>query len=269
MPASASLHPRLRHLGVATAALLLAACSTGKTTGPTTPVPVAPASAISAAAPLRTELGCIDRTGSLPTWFTARAISAIADQIEQAVVGPMPPAVFHLRDMSATSYSPDAEITTVRLAAVPNAPDPPELSGNPYESAADGELLRARELAVVGWEQSLAKAQAAAAQEADRLRAIVLPTDDTATDVLGCPLRAPDLLGTTGDRHLFIASDLLASGPQQDLTPGAGDLAGVRVTVAFYCVDLAGACADRVEQFTDLLRQAGVTDITVVDPQEM
>jgi hypothetical protein len=38
-----------------------------------------------------------------------------------------------------------------------------------------------------------------------------------------------------------------------------------KVTIALYCVELAFTCAARAMTFTEVLRQAGATDITVVD----
>jgi hypothetical protein len=258
--------------------LTSAACS-----GHADPSPVSPATTAAAAGPTvvpvegddqvqrpeRHDVSCIDRTGSVPDWFVRRALHHVAGRIESAVPGPMHRAVFHLRSMSATSYAPEAEIATVEIAAVPAAPRSPPLSENPFLARRNsGELARYqrdRETWLAGLEATRAFARSAA----ERVRALTLPADHAGTDVLGCLLRAPDLLGTTGERTLFVASDLVPSGPQQDSVPAPGSLAGVPVTVAFYCADLASTCAERVGAFSRVLGDTGAGPVTIVDPQNL
>lgn len=228
-------------------------------------------SAGAAAAPERAAsayLACIDVTTSIPRWFVERALGRVADDIEASVTGPMQQATFYLRSTVATSYWPDAELGTVQLTAVPRPPDSPQLSPNIYEQAANDGAMAEYRMALTTWKGTLDKARATAGVEAARVRSLDPRPDATGTDVLGCPLRAPGLLGTDGDRRLVIFSDLLPSGPQQAGLPAAS-LRGVAVTIAFYCTELANTCAERLAAFSDLLRGAGATDITVVDPQAL
>lgn len=260
----------VRPIAVASVALLLSGCSAAASP----PSQAQPAPVVAAAVPLTpkpalTELDCIDRTGSLPPWFTQRALGRVADEVEKAVNGPMAAARFYVRSTSSASYSPDAEITTVTLAAVPPPPQAPVPSTNPYLRAQNNQQEAAYRDQLATWTRSLDTARGAAREQAGTLRALTLPVDTTGTDVLGCPLRATDLLDVAGERRLFIASDLVATGPQQDIGLPAGSLAGVTVSIAFYCRDQAGACATRIAGFRDRLRQAGATDIAVIDPQNM
>jgi hypothetical protein len=219
--------------------------------------------------PARYEVACLDRTSSVPAWFLERALAHVATRVENAVTGPMQPAVFHLRSMSADSYAPEAEIRTVELTAVPTAPPSPPLSDNPFQSRENNRTVAAYEQQRAQWEANLAASRTTARAAAARIRELELPVDHTGTEVLGCVLRAADLLAVDGDRSLFIASDLVASGRQQDAGPAPGSLAGVQVTLAYYCADAASACAERSAAFMDVLRQAGARDVTVVDPQNL
>jgi hypothetical protein len=257
-------------------------CADRTAPGPAGPVAssansVAPSSAVAPAStevdqvqrPARHEVDCLDRTGSVPVWFRERALAHVAKRVEDAVTGPMEPAVFQLRSMSADSYAPEAEIRTVELLEVPTAPRPPPLSDNPFQNRENTRALAAYEQERAQWEAGLEASRTAARAAAGRIRELDPPVDNTGTDVLGCVLRAVDLLGADGERSLFIASDLIASGRQQDTGPAHGTLSGVRATVAYYCADPASTCTERVNAFTDVLRQAGATDITVVDPQNL
>ena len=219
--------------------------------------------------PARYAVACIDRTSSLPPWFIDRSLQYVARQVEDAVTGPMQRAVFHLRSISSNSYAPEAEIKVVQLDAVPMPPPRPTPSANPFLAQQDRQHAEAYERAHEAWVAGLNASRTFARRAAADIRALKLPADTQGTDVLGCLLRAPSLLGSEGERSLFVASDLVAHGRQQDSGPPPGSLSGVGVTIAFYCADLASACAPRVASFTDVLRQAGATDITVVDPQQL
>jgi hypothetical protein len=236
---------------------------------PTSSVAPAPAVDDQVQRPIRHEVSCLDRTSSVPTWFLKRALAHVATRVENAVTGPMQPAVFYLRSMSADSYAPEAEIRTVELLQVPTAPRPPPLSENPFQSRENTRALAAYNQERVQWEAGLEASRTAARAAAGRIRELDPPVDNTGTDVLGCILRATDLLSGDGERSLFIASDLIASGRQQDTGPVPGTLSGVQVTVAYYCADPASTCVERMGAFTDVLRRAGATDITVVDPQNL
>ena len=219
--------------------------------------------------PARHEVDCLDRTSSVPVWFLKRAMAHVATRVENAVTGPMRPAVFHLRSMSSDSYAPEAEIRTVELTAVPTAPRSPPLSDNPFQSRENSRAVAAYQQERAQWEAGLEASRTTARAAAARIRELELPVDHTGTEVLGCILRAADLLDVDGDRSLFIASDLVASGRQQDTGPAAGSLADVQVTIAYYCADAASACAERVAAFTDVLRRAGARDVAVIDPQNL
>jgi hypothetical protein len=171
--------------------------------------------------------------------------------------------------MSADSYAPEAEIRTVELTAVPTAPRSPPLSDNPFQSRENSRAVAAYQQERVQWEAGLEASRTAARAAAARIRELELPVDHTGTEVLGCVLRATDLLDVDGERSLFIASDLVASGRQQDTGPAPGSLADVQVTIAYYCADAASACAERIAAFTDVLRRAGARDVTVIDPQNL
>ena len=180
--------------------------------------------------PARREVACLDRTSSVPAWFLKRALAHVATRVENAVTGPMQPAVFHLRSMSADSYAPEAEIRTVELTAVPIAPRSPPLSDNPFQSRENSRAVATYGQERARWEAGLEASRTTARAAAARIRELDMPVDHTGTEVLGCVLRATDLLDVDGERSLFIASDLVASGRQQDTGPAPGSLADVRVT---------------------------------------
>jgi hypothetical protein len=231
--------------------------------------PASPATDDQVQRPARHDLSCVDRTGSVPPWFTQRSLRHVAGRIANAVTGPMQPAVFYLRSMSANSYAPEAEIATVELSAVPPAPRPPDLSSNPFSRKENSERKAVYERELTAWRGGLEATRAFAEASAARIRSQTLPVDDTGTDVFGCLLRASDLLGTDGERSLFIASDLIAAGRQQNDAPAPGSLSGVHVTVTVYCADLASTCARRASAFTDTLRRAGAGDVALIDPQNL
>ncbi|MGQ0576958.1 MAG: hypothetical protein ACT4RN_22565 [Pseudonocardia sp.] len=251
----------------AVAAVIVAALSGCAWDAEAAAPPAPPASAQPAAA--RHEVFCLDYTTSIPQWFRARLLAHVAGVVEDAVTGSMGEAEFHLRRTTANSYAPEAEMLTVHLPAVPAGPTPPTPSANPYETARNAaEQARFDEEHRI-WSADLEVARAAAAVEAERIRSLNPPVDGSGTDVRGCPLRAPALLGPDGDRHLFVGSDLAASGRQQDVTLPAGSLTDVRVTIVPYCADLAGICQQREAEFTGFVEQGGATDITVIDPQDL
>ena len=278
---SSTRSPLLRYLAVlATAGLAAGLVACGDPAGPdAAPPPAATASPAPTVVPIATDeqvqrparhdVSCIDRTGSVPEWFVRRALRHVAARIEDTVTGPMRPAYYYLRSMSATSYAPEAEIATVELSAVPVAPRPPPLSENPFDTVGNSAKMRTYEQERQNWLSGLAASRAFAHASAERVRSLSLAVDNSGTDVLGCLLRAPDLLGADGDRSLFVASDLVPSGPQQDARPRPGALAGVEVTVGYYCADQASACAQRVDTFVGVVRDAGAERITVVDPQNL
>ena len=221
--------------------------------------------------PIRHEISCLDQTSSVPMWFLKRALAHVATRVENAVTGPMQPAVFQLRvaSGSADSYAPEAELRTVELMAIPPAPRPPLLSENPFQSRENTRALAAYEQERAQWEEGLEASRAAARAAASRIRELDPPVENTGTDVLGCVLRASDLLGTDGERSLFIASDLIATGRKQAAGPAPRTLSGVQVTVAYYCADPTSTCMERVSAFTDVLRRSGAQNITIVDPQNL
>jgi hypothetical protein len=275
--------PALRGGGLVTAlglAAVLTACapapdqpSSGPTSAPVTTT--APATTVDipiadqVQRPARYEVACIDHSSSLPPWFVERALQHVARHVENAVTGPMRPAVFSLRSMSASSYAPDGEIATVELGAIPPPPRRSAPSANPFLTAEDRQHERVYERERAAWLAGLAASRTYAREAAGRIRALRLPVDTVGTDVLGCLLRAANLLGHEGERSLLVASDLVPHGHQQDAGPAPASLAGVQVTVAFYCADLASACADRVAAVAEIVRQAGAADVSVVDAQNL
>jgi hypothetical protein len=266
-----------RLLGALGLAVALTACASGAAQTPSTPEPttvvVTPADDAAdpeqVQRPARHEVSCIDRTSSLPAWFVERSLHHVARRVEDAVTGPMQPAVFYLRSMSANSYAPEAEIATVELSAVPTAPRAPIGSTNPFLKEEDRKRREAYERDHATWLAGLAATRTVAKAAAGRIRALTLTVDNVGTDVLGCVLRAPDLMDGADERSLFLASDLVAEGRQQDSVPPAGSLDGVHVTVGFYCADLASVCTARVTAFVGLLQQAGADDVSVLDPQNL
>jgi hypothetical protein len=212
--------------------------------------------------PARYEVACIDHSSSLPPWFVERALQHVARHVEDAVTGPMRPAVFYLRSMTVNSYAPDGEIATVELGAIPTPPRRSAPSANPFLTAEDRQRERVYEQERAAWLAGLAASRTYAREAAGRIRALRLPVDTVGTDVLGCLLQAANLLGHEGERSLLVASDLVPHGRQQDAGPAPAGLAG-------YCTDSASACADRVAAVAEIVRQAGAADVSVVDAQNL
>jgi hypothetical protein len=276
--------PALRAGSLVTAlslAAVLAACapapdqpSSGPTSAPVTTITPAatvnlPIADDQMQRPARYEVACIDHTSSLPPWFVERALQHVARHVEDAVTGPMRPAVFYLRSMSASSYAPEGEIATVELGAIPTPPGRPAPSANPFLTAEDRQRERVYERERAAWLAGLAASRKYAREAAGRIRALRLPVDTVGTDVLGCLFQAANLLGHEGERSLLVASDLIPHGHQQNVGPAPASLAGVQVTVAFYCTNLASACADRVAAVAGIVRQVGAADVSVVDAQNL
>ena len=232
-----------------------------------------PASAAAAApsggpiAAPRTEVACIDVTTSVPAEFAGRAQGWFAARVARSVAGPMRPATFYLRATAAASYSDSAGLAMVLLREVPAPPDPPALPTNPYETARKEQLQRAYADRLAAQQAQVEAARQQAAREAEKIRNAVLPRDNRGTDVLGCEIKAGDLLGDSGERTLFVATDLIPNGAQQTLPPDL--LRGVAVVLTQWCTDDAATCRARRDAFADAVRGAGAASFTVIDPQQL
>jgi hypothetical protein len=203
----------------------------------------------------------------VPAEFAARAQGWFADQVARSVAGPMRPATFYLRATEAASYSDSAGLVRVTLPEVPAPPDSPALPTNPYEAARKAQLQRAYDDRLTAQQAQVQAARQLAAQKAEKIRTVALPRDSRGTDVLGCAIKAGDLLGDTGDRTLFVATDLIPNGPQQALQPGL--LQGVAVVLTQWCTDDAVTCRARRAAFAAEVRGAGAASFTVIDPQQL
>jgi hypothetical protein len=246
---------------IALAASALSACSGGisaEPANPPTPVP--------SIATARTEVACLDVTTSVPLAFDDAARDWFAHRVADAVPGAMEAATFYLRVTTSASYSSEDGLREVELPEVPAPPAPPDLPGNPYEAGKKAALEKAHAEDLAAWQADLDAARARAVEQADAIRSVPLPRDDRGTDLLGCAIKASELLGPDGNRTLFVASDLIPSGPQQLVTP---DLRGVQVIIAFWCIDDAATCVARRDAFTSTVDAAGAASIDVLDPQQL
>lgn len=217
-------------------------------------------------APARTEVACLDVTGSVPRPFVELALSWFARRIASSGTGPAGPAVFYLRETTAASYSSDAAAATVRLPAIPLPPPLPVLPDNPYERQRRDEIMRTASVETEAWRDRVATVHRDAAAHADALRNVSLPTGARSSDILGCAAKAGELLAVPGDRLLFVAGDLAPTGPQQTVLPR---LNGAPVMIAFWCSDDAATCTGRRDTFVGFLLRAGAGPVTVLDAQQI
>ncbi|OJY40623.1 MAG: hypothetical protein BGP03_06315 [Pseudonocardia sp. 73-21] len=215
----------------------------------------------------RTEVACIDVTTSVPAEFAGRAQGWFADRVTHSVTGPMRPATYYLRATEAASYSDSAGLVTVTLPEVPAPPDPPALPTSPYETVRKQELQRSYADRLATQQAQVEAARQQAAQQAEKIRTAALPRDNRGTDVLGCEIKAGDLLGDSGERTLFVATDLIPNGQQQALPPGL--LKGVAVVLTQWCTDDAATCRARRDAFAADVHGAGAASFAVIDPQQL
>lgn len=214
----------------------------------------------------RTEVGCFDITTSVAGTFVESAREWYARRIAAAVTGAGGDMRFEVRLTGARSYTSEAALFAARIPAVPAAPPPPALPENPFSTAEREDLTQAHQAAITAWETEVDRAREVAAVQADAVRALPLTHDDRGTDVLGCVIKAGERLVGTDRPVLIVATDLVATGPQQSVAP---DLRGVSVILAFWCTDDAVTCTNRRDSFRSLVTAAGASQVEVLDPLDL
>lgn len=233
-----------------------------------TPVPSAP---MNAAAPPQQMVVCLDRSTSYR--FTAEALQAVSGLIPH-LVKPGGGWTVHVRWVQENSFMPEAHVATIAIPAItsaPAAPPTPLPEDNPFarrekeRRQKDWEQQQVKHyLAVVAYQQDIAKSRAQVQEQADRLKGLAWEPA-LGSDIWGCIEKASELMAPSEGRWLLIASDLEEFGPQQKAAPS---LSGARVHIIFFQVDEAARAVHVQTAWRQWLGEAGAVEVEFHDPVE-
>lgn len=211
---------------------------------------------------------CIDNTLSVPEPFVEEVRAAVAVELEEYPSDP--PFTSYRRFVRSIgaedSFGPAGEIYSASLQAVGEEPalDP---DANVFDINAQDQAEQEQRAMQSVWNDAIEAAREKAKAQADELRAVTIGRENRASDILGCIIKAQELMKDTEatEKHLLIASDLMGTGPQQD--ESLIDLEGVDVRVVLYCNANAAECLERRNAWEGTLSSA--SSLTFLDTSQL